>query len=65
MDVKAPVKKNFNRFSTFVKSGGEDYIIGNLRVAVLDVDKFYIVVCIIQQSVYISFSLVKIYNFFC
>ncbi|GAB6022417.1 hypothetical protein CHUAL_006534 [Chamberlinius hualienensis] len=31
---KAPVRRNFNRFSTFVKSGSEDYIMGKYKVSV-------------------------------
>ncbi|XP_054722825.1 sorting nexin lst-4-like, partial [Uloborus diversus] len=35
MDPKEKtLKKSFNRFSTFVKSGGEDYILGNTKITV-------------------------------
>ncbi|XP_026277188.1 sorting nexin lst-4 [Frankliniella occidentalis] len=36
-------KKNFNRFSSFVKSGGESYILGTLQVAVPDGCKVWVV----------------------
>lgn len=35
-------KKTLNRFSSFVKSGGESYILGTLRINVSDGDKVYI-----------------------
>lgn len=35
-------KKNLNRFSSFVKSGGESYILGLLKILVSDADKIYI-----------------------
>lgn len=35
-------KKSFNRFSTFVKSGGESYILGTLRVSVNESNKIRI-----------------------
>jgi hypothetical protein len=36
-------RKNFNRFTTFVKSGGEDYILSTAaRVSVREEDKVYI-----------------------
>lgn len=35
-------KKSFNRFSTFVKSGGESYILGNIKVHVSDSNKIRI-----------------------
>lgn len=31
---KATVRRNLNRFSTFVKSGGESYILGNSKISV-------------------------------
>lgn len=31
---KAPVRRNLNRFSTFVKSGSEDYIMGKNKISV-------------------------------
>ncbi|KAF0295217.1 Sorting nexin lst-4 [Amphibalanus amphitrite] len=37
-DGKATVKRNLNRFSTFVKSGGEDYILGVSKIHVSDAD---------------------------
>jgi sorting nexin-9/18/33 len=44
-DGKATVgRKNFNRFTTFVKSGGESYILGTVKVAVGEEDKVYIYV---------------------
>lgn len=41
----APVfgRKNFNRYSTFVKTGGEDYILGGLPRYVPDSEKVYII----------------------
>uniref|UniRef100_A0A1B6HWD0 Sorting nexin n=2 Tax=Homalodisca liturata TaxID=320908 RepID=A0A1B6HWD0_9HEMI len=36
-------KKSLNRFSMFVKSGGENYIMGTLKLNVSDADKVYIV----------------------
>ncbi|KAF2893797.1 hypothetical protein ILUMI_12381 [Ignelater luminosus] len=36
-------KKSFNRFSTFVKSGGESYILGTLKVNIEDTHKILIV----------------------
>ncbi|XP_059489395.1 sorting nexin lst-4 [Neocloeon triangulifer] len=43
MGEKAPTaKKNFNRFSAFVKSGGESYILGTAKVHVSEADKVYI-----------------------
>lgn len=36
-------RKNFNRFSSFVKSGGESYILGTLNVAVPDSSKVWVV----------------------
>jgi hypothetical protein len=42
---KAPqAKKNFNRFSVFVKSGGESYILGTSKVHVPEGEKVYIMV---------------------
>ncbi|PNF21155.1 Sorting nexin lst-4 [Cryptotermes secundus] len=35
-------RKNFNRFTTFVKSGGESYILGTVKVAVREEDKVHI-----------------------
>ncbi|XP_069692869.1 sorting nexin lst-4 isoform X2 [Periplaneta americana] len=35
-------RKNFNRFTTFVKSGGESYILGTVKVSVREEDKVYI-----------------------
>jgi sorting nexin-9/18/33 len=37
-------RKNFNRFTTFVKSGGESYILGTVKVVVREEDKVYIYV---------------------
>jgi hypothetical protein len=37
-------RRNFNRFTTFVKSGGESYILGTVKVAVREEDKVYIYV---------------------
>ncbi|XP_068082349.1 sorting nexin lst-4 isoform X2 [Anabrus simplex] len=43
MDGKSTVgRKNLNRFTTFVKSGGESYILGTLKVNVLDSEKVLI-----------------------
>lgn len=43
VDNKGTVsKKSFNRFSTFVKSGGESYILGNLKVHISDSNKIRI-----------------------
>lgn len=36
-------RKNFNRFSTFVKSGGESYILGTVNISVPESDKVFIV----------------------
>lgn len=41
--ASAPVRKSFNRFSTFVKSGGEDYILGIKTLHVPDDSYIYIV----------------------
>ena len=36
-------RKNFNRFTTFVKSGGEDYVLNTAaKVSVREDDKVYI-----------------------
>nr|CAD7458348.1 unnamed protein product [Timema tahoe] len=35
-------RKSFNRFTAFVKSGGENYILGTLKANVTDADKIYI-----------------------
>lgn len=43
-------KKSFNRFSTFVKSGGESYILGTLRVHVSESNK--IVIKKLDESLY-------------
>jgi hypothetical protein len=37
-------RKNFNRFTTFVKSGGESYILSAPKVSVREEDKVYIYV---------------------
>ena len=37
-------RKNFNRFTTFVKSGGESYILNAVKVPVREEDKVYIYV---------------------
>ncbi|XP_014671659.1 PREDICTED: sorting nexin lst-4-like [Priapulus caudatus] len=37
------VKKSFNRFSTFVKSGGEAYLLGTIKTVVSDADRIAIV----------------------
>ncbi|XP_049781970.1 sorting nexin lst-4 isoform X2 [Schistocerca cancellata] len=43
MDNKGTVgRKNFNRFTTFVKSGGESYILGTVKVSVPDTDRVFI-----------------------
>ncbi|KAK6626062.1 hypothetical protein RUM43_006366 [Polyplax serrata] len=42
--AKVNVGKSFNRFSTFVKSGGESYILGNLKVSGIIQDKDKIVI---------------------
>uniref|UniRef100_T1J0K5 Uncharacterized protein n=1 Tax=Strigamia maritima TaxID=126957 RepID=T1J0K5_STRMM len=39
---KGAMKKNFNRFSTFVKSGGEAFILGQLKISVQESEKIYI-----------------------
>jgi sorting nexin-9/18/33 len=39
------VRKSFNRFSTFVKSGGEDYILGIKTLQVKDENFIYIIDC--------------------
>ncbi|XP_063218974.1 sorting nexin lst-4 isoform X2 [Bacillus rossius redtenbacheri] len=38
-------RKSFNRFTAFVKSGGESYILGTLKANVKDADKVYIFEC--------------------
>jgi sorting nexin-9/18/33 len=43
-------RKNFNRFTTFVKSGGESYILGTVKVAFREEDKVYIYVSRTVQS---------------
>nr|CAD7576100.1 unnamed protein product [Timema californicum] len=35
-------RKSFNRFTAFVKSGGENYILGTLKANITDADKIYI-----------------------
>ena len=42
-DGKGTVRKNLNRFSTFVKTGGEAYILGATKVAASDSDKIQII----------------------
>ncbi|KAJ9598203.1 hypothetical protein L9F63_011123 [Diploptera punctata] len=43
MDGKSTVgRKNFNRFTTFVKSGGESYILGTTKASVKEEDKNFI-----------------------
>jgi hypothetical protein len=37
-------RKNFSRFTAFVKSGGESYILGTVKVSVREEDKVYIYV---------------------
>ena len=37
-------KTSFNRFSTFVKSGGENYILGKLNAKVQEADIIQVVV---------------------
>ena len=45
MDGKSTVRrKNFNRFTTFVKSGGESYILGTTKASVREEDKIFIYV---------------------
>ena len=39
-------KTSFNRFSTFVKSGGENYILGKLNAKVQEADIIQVVVSI-------------------
>jgi len=39
---KSTVKKNFNRFSSFVKSGGEAYILGQTKLLVSESEKIVI-----------------------
>ncbi|RZF41211.1 hypothetical protein LSTR_LSTR011592 [Laodelphax striatellus] len=36
-------KKNLNRFSTFVKSSGESYILGTVKLNVTEADKVYVI----------------------
>lgn len=44
-DMKGTVgKKSLNRFSSFVKSGGESYILGTLKLNVNIKDADYVVV---------------------
>ena len=46
-DAKGTVgRKNFNRFTAFVKSGGESYILGTSKVTASDSEKVYIYVFI-------------------
>lgn len=42
-DGKGTVRKNLNRFSTFVKTGGEAYILGTFKPNVSESDKIYII----------------------
>lgn len=42
-DGKGTVRKNLNRFSTFVKTGGEAYILGASKIAVTESDMIAIV----------------------
>jgi hypothetical protein len=35
-------RKNFNRFTTFVKSGGESYVLNAVKVSIREEDKVYI-----------------------
>lgn len=42
-DGKGTVRKNLNRFSHFVKTGGEAYILGATKVNGTDSDQIYIV----------------------
>ena len=42
-DGKGTVRKNLNRFSTFVKTGGEAYILGTFKPKVSESDKIYII----------------------
>lgn len=42
-DGKGTVRKNLNRFSTFVKTGGEAYILGATKVSACESDKLTIV----------------------
>ena len=42
-DGKGTVRKNLNRFSHFVKTGGEAYILGATKVASTDSDQIQII----------------------
>lgn len=42
-DGKGTVRKNLNRFSAFVKTGGEAYILGTFKPHVSESDKIYII----------------------
>ena len=41
-------KTSFNRFSTFVKSGGENYILGKLNAKVQEADIIQVVVSLLN-----------------
>lgn len=43
MDGRGTIRRNLNRFSAFVKSGGEDFILGVAKVTVQDSDRISIV----------------------
>jgi sorting nexin-9/18/33 len=49
-------RKNFNRFTTFVKSGGESYILGTVKVSVREEDKVYIYVSRARVELYYSYA---------
>ena len=42
-DGKGTVRKNLNRFSHFVKTGGEAYILGANKVAATESDNIFII----------------------
>jgi hypothetical protein len=60
-DKALQAKKNFNRFSVFVKSGGESYILGTSKVHVPEGEKVYIMVRNISLD---NFGLIIIDNIF-
>ena len=49
-------KTSFNRFSTFVKSGGESFVLGKLNAKVQEADVIQVVVNITQFCFTISFK---------
>lgn len=53
-------KKSLNRFSTFVKSGGESYILGTLRITLMEHNK--ILITKVDENVFTWPSMQQIYT---